>query len=205
MALKPLVLASSSPYRKVLLGKLGIPFAAASPDIDERSRPHELPGQLVRRLAEEKARALAPDWPDHWIVGSDQVASLCDGTILTKPGNHEVARNQLRRSSARTVTFHTGLALLDSNTGKSESLCEEFQVVFRKLDDQEIEHYLLTEQPLDCAGSFRMEGLGITLFEKLEGRDPNTLVGLPLIALNALLRAWGMDVLAEAYRNSRRD
>ncbi|WP_404369372.1 Maf family protein [Marinobacter sp.] len=203
--MKPLVLASSSPYRKALLARLGMPFTAVSPDVDESSLPHETPSSLVKRLAEAKAQALAPDWPDHWIVGSDQVACLPDGSILTKPGDHDTACRQLRRSSGRTVTFHTGLALLDSSSGRMDSLCENFQVVFRELDDQDIEHYLLTEQPLDCAGSFRMEGLGITLFERMEGRDPNSLIGLPLIALNSLLRAWGLDTLGEAYRNSRRD
>ncbi|MEC7376418.1 MAG: Maf family nucleotide pyrophosphatase, partial [Pseudomonadota bacterium] len=152
---------------------------------------------LALRLAESKARALANRFPGHWIIGSDQVACLPDGTVLSKPGNHEMATRQLRLSSGHPVLFLTGLALLDADSGKLERLCEPYQVRFRDLTDSEIEAYLRREQPYDCAGSFKMEGLGITLFDALEGRDPNSLVGLPLIALNELLRRWGRNPLFE--------
>ncbi|WP_166265442.1 Maf family protein [Marinobacter caseinilyticus] len=205
MPQKPIVLASSSQYRKTLLARLGLPFHCASPNIDERAYPGEHPRPLVTRLAEEKARALSAQFPDHWIIGSDQVAATPNQIILTKPGDHDAGAAQLRLCSGNTVTFYTGLALFDSGMGKLQSTCELFQVQFRTLSDAEIEHYLRIEQPYDCAGSFKMEGLGITLFESLEGRDPNSLIGLPLIALNAMFRAWGLDTLTVAYRNSRRD
>lgn len=194
---KPLLLASSSPYRRALLQRLELPFASASPDVDESSRDGETGEALALRLAESKARALAARFPGHWIIGSDQVACLPDGTILNKPGNHERATEQLRLSSGNPVLFLTGLALLDADSGKLERLCEPYQVRFRELSAGEIEAYLRREQPYDCAGSFKMEGLGITLFDALEGRDPNSLVGLPLIALNDLLRRWGRNPLLE--------
>lgn len=197
MTRKPLLLASSSPYRKTLLERLGLPFTCASPDIDESPQPGESGESLATRLAESKARALAEQFPGHWIIGSDQVACLPDGSVLSKPGNHERATNQLRKSSGHAVLFLTGLALLDSDSGELESLCEPYNVRFRELGNEEIEAYLLREQPYDCAGSFKMEGLGITLFEALEGRDPNSLVGLPLIALNDILRRWGRNPLLE--------
>jgi len=194
---KPLLLASSSPYRRELLERLGLPFTCASPDIDESPYQGETGEALATRLAESKARELADRFPGHWIIGSDQVACLPDGSVLSKPGNHEMATEQLRQSSGHRVLFLTGLALLDSDSGKIDSLCEPFNVKFRELADEEIEAYLLREKPYDCAGSFKMEGLGITLFEALEGRDPNSLVGLPLIALNDLLRQWGRNPLLE--------
>ena len=194
----PLLLASSSPYRKALLDRLSLPFICASPDIDETPRAGEPAEALAVRLSESKARALADRFPHHWIIGSDQVACLPDGTLLNKPGNHDRAMTQLRRSSGQPVRFHTGLALLDADSGKLESLCDTYLVHFRTLTDTEIEAYLRREQPYDCAGSFRMEGLGITLFDALEGRDPNSLVGLPLIALNGLLRSWGQNPLLAA-------
>lgn len=194
---KPLLLASSSPYRKSLLERLGVPFSCASPDIDETPLPEETGEALAIRLAETKARALASRFPGHWIIGSDQVACLPDSQVLSKPGNHEQARSQLRQSSGHQVLFLTGLALLDSDTGRLESLCEPYSVRFRVLTKEEIDAYLQREQPYDCAGSFKMEGLGITLFEALEGRDPNSLVGLPLIALTDMLRRWGRNPLLE--------
>lgn len=200
-----LVLASSSPYRKDLLSRLGLPFTTASPNIDERARTDEPADALATRLAEDKARALATRFPDHWIIGSDQVAALPDGTRLNKPGDHCRAVKQLAASSGQIVTFYTGLALLNSETGQLDSMCEPFRVQFRNLSDDEIDHYLSLETPYDCAGSFKMEGLGIALFQALEGRDPNSLIGLPLIALSNMLRAWGLNPLAEAYRISRRD
>ncbi|MCG2635455.1 MAG: Maf family nucleotide pyrophosphatase, partial [Gammaproteobacteria bacterium] len=143
----------------------------------------------------QKARALAPNHPGHWIIGSDQVACLPDGSILNKPGNHEQAVRQLTRSSGQRVSFLTGLALMNTDTGATQTHCEPFQVHFRTLETREIESYLNREQPYDCAGSFKMEGLGIALFESLEGQDPNSLVGLPLIALTNMLRTWGLNPL----------
>ncbi|MFO7527717.1 MAG: nucleoside triphosphate pyrophosphatase [Marinobacter sp.] len=194
---KPLLLASSSIYRKALLERLALPFTTASPDIDETPRPDEPADDLALRLAESKARALAARHPGHWIIGSDQVACLPDGTLLHKPGNHAQAVQQLRQSSGHRVVFLTGLCLLDADSGEYQRLCEPFTAHFRTLSDEEIESYLKREQPYDCAGSFKMEGLGITLFDRLEGRDPNSLVGLPLIALNGMLRNWGCNPLLE--------
>ncbi len=195
MSSRPLLLASSSPYRRALLERLGVTFETASPDIDESPRPNESPEQLAIRLAESKARALANRYPQHWIIGSDQVACLPDGTLLAKPGTHEQAISQLQRSSGETVQFLTGLTLLDPSAGRSQTHCERFAVQFRDLTAEEIEGYLHREQPYDCAGSFRMEGLGIALFKAMEGRDPNSLIGLPLIALNDMLRNWGLNPL----------
>lgn len=191
----PLVLASSSPYRRELLQRLGLPFTTASPDIDETPGTDETANELAIRLAEAKACALRSRFPEHWIIGSDQVASLSDGTLLHKPGSHEQALRQLHRCSGQTVTFHTGLCLLDAASGKRQLCCEPFMVHFRTLLPEEIENYLRREQPYDCAGSFRMEGLGITLFERLQGQDPNSLIGLPLIALNRMLINWGRNPL----------
>lgn len=194
---KPLLLASSSPYRKALLERLALPFKTASPDIDETPRPAETAENLALRLSKSKALALAAQFPGHWIIGSDQVACLPDGTLLHKPGNHARAIQQLQQSSGHRVVFLTGLCLLDSDSGENQQVCEPFNTHFRPLSDEEIESYLKREQPYDCAGSFKMEGLGITLFDRLEGRDPNSLVGLPLIALNEMLRNWGCNPLLE--------
>lgn len=191
----PLLLASSSPYRKALLRRLGIPFETASPDIDESPKDDETPEDLALRLAAAKAEALANNYPAHWIIGSDQVAALADGTLLAKPGNFDTAHQQLTRSSGQTVTFYTGISLLDSHSGERQDQCEVFKAHFRDLSAAEITAYLHTEQPYDCAGSFKMEGLGIALFQSLEGRDPNSLVGLPLIALTDMLRKWGRNPL----------
>lgn len=195
MSSRPLLLASSSPYRRELLERFGLPFETASPDIDESPRPGDSPEQLATRLAESKARALANQYPQHWIIGSDQVACLPDGTLLSKPASHEQAASQLQRSSGQTVQFLTGLTLLDPSADRAQAHCERFSVQFRELSEEEIEGYLNKEQPYDCAGSFRMEGLGITLFKAMEGRDPNSLIGLPLIALNDMLRNWGLNPL----------
>ena len=197
MTAHPLLLASSSPYRKALLQRLGLPFTCASPDIDETPLAGESGPDLALRLATSKAGALARDYPEHWIIGSDQVACLPDGSLLNKPGNHEQALQQLRRSSGQRVDFHTGLALLDASSGRLQSHCERFTVHFRQLTDTEIEAYLHREQPYDCAGSFRMEGLGIVLFSKLEGADPNSLIGLPLISLTGMLRNWDLNPLLQ--------
>lgn len=186
-----LILASTSRYRRMLLEKLGLHFEAVSPDIDESPRPGESPQVLVLRLAEEKARAVATSYPDALIIGSDQVACL-DDSILGKPGGRAAAIEQLERASGRTVLFQTGLCLLDARTGRSQTLVEPFRVHFRTLTRQQIEGYLDREQPFDCAGSFKSEGLGISLFQRLDGEDPNALVGLPLIRLVLLLESAGI-------------
>jgi MAF protein len=190
----PIVLASSSPYRRALLEKLALNFTACSPAIDETARPDEEPMALVERLACEKAQALATRFPRHLIIGSDQVACL-DGQILGKPGNIDRARQQLLAASGRRVLFLTGLCLLDSATGRRQSAVEPFAVEFRALSCAQIERYLEREQPFDCAGSFKSEGLGIALFKRLDGDDPNALIGLPLIRLIAMLEAAGRPVI----------
>lgn len=192
-----LVLASSSPWRRQLLERLGLPFECASPDIDETPRPNEAPEALVHRLALSKASRLAEAYPSHLIIGSDQVA-VFDGDILGKPGDEATARRNLARFSGQRVRFITGLALLDTAHGRHQICHDTYEVVFRRLGEQEIARYVEREQPLDSAGSFRLEGLGIALFEKLEGNDPNTLIGLPLIRLCQLLREAGLDPLGGA-------
>ncbi|PXX99511.1 Maf family protein [Halomonas sp. LBP4] len=189
-----LVLASGSRWRRQLLDRLEIPYAWASPDIDETPQPGESPEALVHRLALAKASRLADDWPDHLIIGSDQVA-VFEGEILGKPGDEATARANLTRFSGKRVRFVTGLALVDTGRGRHRVCHERYEVVFRALSEGEIARYVERERPLDSAGSFRMEGLGIALFEKLEGDDPNTLIGLPLIRLCALLREAGLDPL----------
>ncbi|WP_444678059.1 Maf family protein [Halomonas sp. E19] len=189
-----LVLASSSPWRRQLLDRLGLPYLCASPDIDESRRPDEPPEVLVHRLALAKATAVAKQYPRHIIIGSDQVA-LFNDEILGKPGSEAAACAQLERFSGQRVRFLTGLALVDTARARHQVCHEHYDVVFRSLGSEEIARYVAREQPLDCAGSFRMEGLGITLFDRLEGDDPNTLVGLPLIRLCALLREAGLDPL----------
>ncbi|MGQ9451446.1 Maf family protein [Leclercia sp. TB492] len=182
-----LILASTSPYRRVLLEKLGVPFECAAPNMDETPQPGESPRHLVVRLAQEKAKSLAARFPDHLIIGSDQVCVL-DGMITGKPHTEENARQQLLKARGSIVTFYTGLALYNSSTGHLQTECEPFDVHFRHLSEQEIDDYVRKERPLNCAGSFKSEGLGIALFDRLDGRDPNTLVGLPLIALCQMLR-----------------
>ncbi|MBZ5486711.1 septum formation inhibitor Maf [Halomonas aquamarina] len=189
-----LVLASSSRFRKALLDRLHLPYQCHSPDIDETPKANETPDALVHRLALGKANAVAEHYPQHCIIGSDQIA-LFEGEILGKPHTCERACANLARFSGNRVTFLTGLALLDTRNQRHYTHIERFDVLFRTLSHREIERYVALEQPLDSAGSFRMEGLGITLFEALEGRDPNSLIGLPLIALCDMLRQAGMDPL----------
>lgn len=188
----PLILGSSSPFRRELLQKLGLAFSCESPDIDESRRKNESPEALVQRLALEKARAIAERHPEALIIGSDQVAVTADGTVLGKPGTAENALEQLRAVQGSTVTFLTGLCLLNSHTGEHQLCCEPFRVHFRQLDDARLSRYIEREQPLNCAGSFKSEGLGITLFERLEGDDPNALIGLPLIRLTRFLEQEGI-------------
>lgn len=191
-----LVLASSSRWRRELLDRLQLPYQCHSPDIDETPFPGETPHALVHRLALSKANAVAAHFPHHCIIGSDQVA-VFEGDTLGKPHTAEKACANLARFSGQRVTFLTGLALLDTRHQRHQVHIEPFEVVFRALSSQEIENYVSKEQPLDSAGSFRMEGLGIALFEKLEGRDPNALIGLPLIALCDMLRQAGLDPLGQ--------
>lgn len=187
-----LVLGSSSPYRCALLERLQLPFQTHSPDIDESRQPGETPDALVQRLAREKASAVAGHFPAHRIITGDQVALAPDGDILGKPGDRESAIDQLRRFSGQRVTLPTSLCLYNSATDAWRETLEHFAVVFRRLDTAAIERYVDREQPFDCAGGFRAEGLGITLFERFEGRDPNTLIGLPLMALTDILVAEGL-------------
>lgn len=184
----PLLLASSSPYRRELLQRLRLPFTCASPDLDERRLDQEPAAALVQRLAQAKARALADSHPDHLIIGSDQVAVL-DEHILGKPHTVERACEQLLAASGRSVTFLTGLALLNSATGHCQVDCITFTVTFRTLDRARVERYIEAERPLDCAGSFKAEGLGISLFQRMQGDDPTSLIGLPLIRLVDMLLA----------------
>lgn len=193
-----LVLASSSPYRKELLTRLGLPFLSISPDIDETPFAQEQGTALATRLALAKAQALAPQFPDALIIGSDQVC-VRGNTLAGKPGSREAAREQLAASSGRWVEFHTALVLLDTRTGTHQIAHEVYRVKFRPLSAEEIDTYLDREQPYDCAGSFKAEGLGIALFERMEGGDFHSLIGLPLIALCRLLRDAGLNPLSATY------
>lgn len=189
-----IVLASSSIYRRNLLKKLRLPFEAESPEIDEQALPGESPEGMVGRLSLCKAKALAKKHPDALIIGSDQIAVL-GNHILTKPHTHERAKDQLRLASGRQVRFLTGLCLFNSASESHQLEIVPFDVTFLPLSEEQIENYLIKEKPYDCAGSFKSEGLGISLFERLEGEDPNTLEGLPLIRLVAMLRTEGVDPL----------
>ncbi len=184
--MQKLILASTSPFRKSILEKLGLNFATEAPDVDEQHLENESATELVMRLSAAKANVVAKNHPNALIIGSDQVA-LLEGNILGKPGNHENAMKQLENASGKAVTFYTGLCLNNSTTNNVQTICETFKVYFRQLNNQQIENYLQKEQPYNCAGSFKSEAYGIALFDKLEGDDPNTLIGLPLIRLIQLL------------------
>ena len=186
----PIVLASTSSYRKELLQRMGIDFKTVAPDVDESSLPGESPENLVKRLAEAKARVIGKTC-EALIIGSDQVAVSGD-EILGKPGSHENALVQLRKLSGKLVTFQTGLCLLNSTSNEMQVDTVPFRVQFRKLDEQQIERYLRADQPYNCAGSFKSEGLGITLFERMDGDDPTALIGLPLIRLTSMLMQAGV-------------
>lgn len=181
-----IVLGSSSPFRKSLLEKLDLSFDCDSPDIDETPLKGEKPKDMVARLAKAKAQAVAAKHPQSIIIASDQCATL-DGNIIGKPGDHETAIEQLKAASGRAVTFYTSLCVMNATTEQYEECVEPFYVYFRELTDDQIENYLKKEEPYNCAGSFKSEGLGITLFDRLEGEDPNTLIGLPLIRLTRFL------------------
>lgn len=189
-----LILASTSIYRQTLLKKLALPFICISPKVDETPLSQESAQELVTRLALNKAIAVAEKNPNSLVIGSDQVC-LLNHKITGKPLNRENAIAQLTQASGQCVTFYTGLCLYNSNTKHADTICEVFKVHFRHLTNAEIEAYVDKEQPWYCAGSFKSEGLGIALFERLEGRDPNTLIGLPLIALNEMLIRNGANPL----------
>ena len=189
-----LILASTSPFRKAILDKLGIDFATASPETDESALENETPQQLVERLSIAKAKAIADKTSDALVIGSDQV-SVINGEIIGKPLTHENAIKQLQNASGKTVTFYTGLCLYNSATHRYQADVVPFSVVFRQLTDQQIENYLRKEEPYNCAGSFKSEALGIVLFDKLKGDDPNTLMGLPLIRLVKMLEKENFTVL----------
>lgn len=189
-----LILASTSPFRKAILDKLSINFDTASPETDETALENETPQQLVERLSIAKAKAVADRNENALVIGSDQV-SVIDGEIAGKPHTHENAVKQLQNASGKTVTFYTGLCLYNSSTKKYQSEVVPFNVVFRNLTIDQIENYLKKEEPYNCAGSFKSEALGIILFEKLEGEDPNTLMGLPLIRLVKMLEKEQFTIL----------
>ena len=191
---RTLVLASTSRYRKELLGRLGLPFECADPAVEERAQAGEAPADTALRLAEAKARAVAGRFPRALIIGSDQVAS-CDGKVLDKPGTHANAVRQLAMMSGRTACFDTAVALCDAHRGAMRSVVVPCLVHFRQLSAGQIEDYLQREQPYDCAGSAKAEGLGIALIARIECHDPTALIGLPLIALTGLLQQAGLPVL----------
>lgn len=194
MANQPLILASSSIYRRELLARLAIPFTTESPEVDETPLPQEAPEQTALRLAEAKARKVGQGRDNALIIGCDQVAVL-DGMQLGKPLVHDVAVAQLRMMQGRSVTFHSAMCLYNSLNGNLQSIIVPYEVKFRPLQDAEIERYLLKEQPYHCAGSAKSEGLGIALIEYMRGDDPNALIGLPLIALIDMLKHEGVNVI----------
>ena len=191
---RPLVLGSTSPYRRELLSRLRLPFQIAVPEVDETPEPGEPPLALARRLALAKARAVAAQFPDAVVIGSDQVADL-GGEPLGKPGTHERAVAQLRLMRGQTVVFHTAVAVVCAATGFEQLEVAPVEVKFRDLSDDEIEAYLQAERPYDCAGSARSEGLGVALLDAIDSDDPTALVGLPLIRTCRMIRAAGVKVL----------
>jgi septum formation protein len=193
--MRQIVLASTSPYRKQLLEQLGFPFVAAAPEYVEEIDPHVAPALLARHFALGKAQSLADKYPDALIIGSDQIFVDQRGRAVGKPGNNQKASHQLRQMSGRTHCFYTGLALFDSRSGTVQTDFATFSVTLRSLDEEQIDDYLKREQPYDCAGSFKIEGLGIALMEKMEGDDYTSLIGLPLIKLVTMLEQAGFKVL----------
>ena len=190
----PLVLASSSPYRRAQLERLGLPFRWQAPAIDERARNGEKPRDLVRRLSLDKARAVGTGLDCGVVIGGDQVA-ICNGRVVGKPGAREPAIAQLEAAAGTSVRFLSGVCVLDAASGRAQCEVVPTDVVFRTLTRDEIETYVDREQPYDCAGSFKAESLGIVLFERIVSDDPTALTGLPLIALARLLATFGIDVL----------
>jgi septum formation protein len=197
---RPLILGSTSPYRRELLARLRLPFEVASPEVDEAPQAGEIPRDLACRLALAKAQAVAGRFPNAVVIGSDQVADL-GGRPLGKPGTHERAVAQLRQMRGRTVVFQTAVAVVCQATGFAEVDLAPVRVKFRDLTDEEIETYLRAETPYDCAGSAKSEGLGIALLESIENDDPTALVGLPLIRTVRLLRAAGLPLFTTEARS----
>ena len=189
-----LILASSSEYRRQLLQKLLIPFNSISPKIDEIALDGEKPHQTALRLAQEKAKKIGAEYPHALVIGCDQVATL-DGIQLGKPMNHQNATKQLQTMRGREVTFHSALCLFNAATGNMQAEVVPYLVRFRQLTDEQIENYLTKEQPYQCAGSAKSEGLGIALMERMIGEDPNALIGLPLIKLITMLQNEGVNVI----------
>lgn len=189
-----LVLASTSPFRRQLLDRLQLAYETDAPEVDETPIPGESIEAMVTRLAEAKARAVAARHADALIIGSDQSAEL-NGQVLSKPGGFERAFEQLKQASGQKIVFHTSLCLLNSSNDTLQICCVPYTVVFKPLSDDQIRHYLEREQPYNCAGSFKSEALGIALFERFEGDDPNALIGLPLIKLVEMLNRAGMPPL----------
>ena len=189
-----IILASSSPYRKQLLDRLQLDYECQTPAIDESILSGELASDYVCRLARAKAQAIARNHPKAVVIGSDQCA-LLDNQILGKPGSHQQALQQLRQAQGKTVVFHTGVCVL--NLAREFCMVEDvpFEVEFRQLSEQQLEHYLQVEQPYDCAGSFKAEGYGACLFSALRGEDPNALIGLPLLKLTTMLESAGIEVV----------
>lgn len=194
---QPLVLASSSIFRRELLDRLKLDYQCISPDIDESPLEQESPGDLALRLALAKAKKGAESFPEALIIGSDQV-TVIDGKVTGKPGNHDNAVKQLIDSSGKTLKFLTSICLFNAVTGDYQLELVPYKVTFRTLSEDVIEYYLKTEQPYQCAGAFKSEGLGISLISKMEGSDPNALIGLPLITLTSMLEAEGQAVLKVA-------
>lgn len=192
-----LLLASTSPYRRRLLERLGLPFAVESPQVDEGAEAGEAPAARALRLAHAKAAAVAARHPQSWVLGSDQVAD-CDGIVLHKPGDAAGSRNQLQAASGRSVRFHTAAVLMRVDPASVRDHLDLTTVHFRRLSEPEIARYVELEAPYDCAGAFRSEGLGVTLFQSIDSRDPTALIGLPLIWVAAALRACGLDPLTGA-------
>ena len=191
---QPLILASSSPYRKELLARLGLAFETVSPEVDESPLPEESPQDTALRLAQVKARKVSETHLEALVIGCDQVATL-DGMQLGKPGNHENATKQLRMMQGRTVIFHSALCLYNAKTLTMQAEVVPYEVAFRQLSDEQIERYLRTEQPYNCPGSAKSEGLGIALISSMHGTDPNALIGLPLIKLITMLQNEKVDVI----------
>ena len=192
---RALILGSTSRYRSELLQRLRIPFEVHAPAVDETPQSDETPATLAVRLAMEKARAVARNWPSAVVIGADQVADL-NGQPLGKPGDHARATEQLRQMRGKTVVFQTAVAVVCIDTGFEQGSLAAVRVKFRDLSDDDIENYLMAEQPYDCAGSAKSEGLGIALLESIDSDDPTALIGLPLIRTCALLRAAGITLLS---------
>jgi len=190
----PIILASSSPFRKELLERLNLPFECHSPEVDESMQSGEIAEAYVCRLARQKAQTIANQFPEAVIIGSDQCA-LLDDQILGKPGDHNNALKQLKAAQGKSVIFHTGLCVMQVSSGFSETDDIQFQVKFRNLNDQQLSHYLEVEQPYQCAGSFKSEGYGAALLDHMQGDDPTALIGLPLIRLVGMLENAGITII----------